>query len=220
MDSGLLKRIAAAIAWLALIGYAVLLAPPDDPQTLDLIQQLSLGQWQGINPLIVALFNAMGIWPLLYAPLLLLDGYQRGFRAWPFAIASFAAGAFALLPYFVFRPLNAGERPATWPPFLQKLDRRWLALPFAAAIGLLTWLALQGNSADFLQQFQSSRFIHVMTLDFGCLTLLFPVLLLEDAQRRGDRWRFWAVLGFLPLLGAVLYQGFRQPLPTDASAAE
>ncbi|WP_338461540.1 hypothetical protein VZH09_11015 [Synechococcus elongatus IITB7] len=214
MDSSLLKRWLAAIAWLALVSYTVLFSPADDPQTWELIRRLSLGQWQGINPLIVALFNAMGLWPLLYGPLLLIDGHQRGWRAWPFAIASFGAGAFALLPYFVFRPLQPGVEPATWPPFLQKLDRRWLALPLAVAIALLGALALHGDPADFVQQFQSSRFIHVMTLDFVCLTLLFPVLLLEDAYRRSDRRRFWAWIGFLPLLGAVIYQGWRFPLPT------
>lgn len=167
-----------------------------------------------MNPLIVALFNAMGLWPLLYGPLLLIDGQQRGWRAWPFAIASFGAGAFALMPYFVLRPLPTGSLPTAWPPFLQKLDRRWLALPLGIAIALLGVLALQGDWADFVQQFQSSRSIHVMTLDFACLTLLFPVLLLEDAQRRGDRRPVWALIGFIPLLGAVIYQAGRLPLPT------
>ncbi|WP_126146991.1 hypothetical protein [Synechococcus elongatus] len=217
MDSSLLKRSLAAIAWLSLVSYTALLAPPDDPQTWDLIRRLSLGQWQGINPLIVALFNAMGLWPLLYGPLLLLDGHQRGWRAWPFAIASFGAGAFALLPYFVFRPLPTGSLPVTWPPLLQKLDRRWLTLPLGIAIALLGLLALQGDLADFVQQFQTSRFIQVMTLDFACLTLLFPVLLLEDAHRRGDRRRIWPLIGFLPLLGAVIYQGWRLPLPKAKS---
>ncbi|NEZ64210.1 hypothetical protein D0962_15665 [Leptolyngbyaceae cyanobacterium CCMR0082] len=37
--------------WLGFVTYAVLLAPPSTPDTLDVICQLSAGQWGQINPL-------------------------------------------------------------------------------------------------------------------------------------------------------------------------
>ena len=39
----------------------------------------------------------MGIWPMVYACVALIDGQGQRVLAWPFAVASFAVGAFALL---------------------------------------------------------------------------------------------------------------------------
>ncbi|WP_353735256.1 hypothetical protein [Okeania sp. SIO2C2] len=63
------------LLWIGFSTYAFLLAPPDQPDTLELIQKLSTGQWENINPLIVSLFNIMGIWPLIYRKI--------GFKASP-----------------------------------------------------------------------------------------------------------------------------------------
>ena len=48
------------VLWLGFIVYAFFLAPPTQPDTFELIQKISLGEWQGINPLIISLFNLMG----------------------------------------------------------------------------------------------------------------------------------------------------------------
>ena len=39
--------------WLGFIAYAAILAPPDDPETLDVILRLSSGQTAELNPLLV-----------------------------------------------------------------------------------------------------------------------------------------------------------------------
>jgi hypothetical protein len=67
-------RICFALIWLAFSLYAFLLAPPPSPDTVRLIVQLSTGQWSDINPLVIALFNLMGVWPLIYCCLLFADG--------------------------------------------------------------------------------------------------------------------------------------------------
>ena len=67
------RRITLFLLWLGFILYAFLLAPPDQPDTLELITKLSTGQWGGINPLVVSLFNLMGIYPLIYSAVLLID---------------------------------------------------------------------------------------------------------------------------------------------------
>jgi hypothetical protein len=74
----LLPRIFLFTFWLGLITYAIALAPPERPDTLDLIIKLSTGQWDGLNPFIITLFNLMGIWPVIYSAVLLFDG--RGQR--------------------------------------------------------------------------------------------------------------------------------------------
>jgi len=92
--------------WITLLLYGFLFAPPQDPQTFELIEQLLFFEIEQINPLIVSIFNLMGILPLMYASLLLIDGHQQQLRAWPFVILSFGVGAFAILPYLAFRKPN------------------------------------------------------------------------------------------------------------------
>jgi len=201
-----MKQISLIGLWLAFVLYAFILAPPDQADTLGLIQRLSTGDWQGINPIIVALFNGMGIWPMVYASLMLMDGQGQKLWAWPFVVASFAVGAFALLPYLAFRQPNPGF-PGPKSSLIRLLDSAWLgAVLSAGVIALWVWALVQGDWADFWQQWQTSRFIHVMSLDFCALWLLFPLLLADDLARRGlnQRWIIPAVLA-LPLVGACGY---------------
>lgn len=71
----------------------------------------------------------------------------------------------------------------------------------------------QGDWSNFIQQWQSSRFIHVMSLDFCLLCLIFPVLLKDDMARRGlkNNALFW-VVALVPLLGSSIYLMIRPPL--------
>ncbi len=194
------------LLWLAFVVYAFGFAPPDRPDTFELIKNLSTAQVDGINPLIVALFNIMGVFPVIYASLLLFDGRMQPIRAYPFVLGSFAVGAFAILPYLALRHPNqsfTGEK--SW--LLKALDSRWVGGSVAiAAIGLVTYGLTQGNWTDFIQQWQTSRFIHVMSLDFCLLCLLFPLILQDDMARRGwdSPGKFWAI-ALIPFLGAAIY---------------
>jgi len=210
------KRISFWLLWLGLIAYAFLFAPPDRPDTLLLIQNLSTGNWDGINPLVIALFNIMGILPIVYACFLLIDGRGQTVRAFPFVIGSFAVGAFALLPYLALRQPNSSfQGEATG--LIRLVDARWTGRAIAlAALGLLTYGITQGNWADFVQQWQTSRFIHVMSLDFCLLCLLIPALLGDDMERRGlkDNGLFWAI-ALTPLLGTLAYLSTRTALQRE-----
>lgn len=211
------QKIGLGLLWIGLIGYAFGLAPPDQPNTFELIQNLSTGQWQGINPAVIALFNIMGIWPLIYGCLVFSDGKMQRVPAWPFAIASFAVGAFALLPYLALRQPNSDWQGANnW--FLRLNDSRWLgAFISLGALILVAWGLVAGDWSDFAHQWQTSRFIHVMSLDFCCLHLLFPILLKDDMARRGftNSAIFWWVV-LLPCLGPAFYLVLRPPLPSLA----
>ncbi|RQH27670.1 DUF2834 domain-containing protein, partial [Okeania hirsuta] len=119
----MLKKIALWLLWIGFSTYAFLLAPPDQPDTLELIQKLSTGQWENINPLIVSLFNIMGIWPLIYSCLMFFDGRGKKIPAWLFSTLSFGVGAFAILPYLGWRQPNpkfSGKKNL----FLNILDSR------------------------------------------------------------------------------------------------
>lgn len=212
-----MKKIALGLLWLGFILYAFLFAPPDRPDTLDLIVNLSTGKWKGINPAIVALFNMMGILPIAYAAFILIDGRGQKIPAYPFAIASFALGAFALIPYLALRQDNTrfyGKKSF----LLEILDSRWLGVLLALGANILIASAIvSGDWHDFIDQWQTHRFIHVMSLDFCLLSLLFPALLGDDMAKRElkNPLIFWGV-SLIPLLGTLLYLSLRPSLPNEA----
>ena len=214
------RKIGFWLLWLGFVTYAFFLAPPDRPDTFELIKHLSTGQLAGMNPLIVALFNIMGVLPVVYSCVLFIDGRMQKIPAWLFATASFAVGALAIVPYLALRePAPSFSGKKTW--LLQLLDSRWLGLVLAiATLGLLFYGIRQGDWTDFVQQWRSSRFIHVMSLDFCLLSLLFPALLQDDMARRGltNQRLFWFV-ALLPLIGAIGYLVLRPPLPQNEGEA-
>jgi hypothetical protein len=156
----------------------------------------------------------MGVLPMIYACFLFIDGKGQKIWAWPFAMGSFGVGAFALLPYLALRQPNPdwqGEKNL----LLKILDFPVTGIVLTVGtIILLGFGLLYGNWADFIQQWQTSRFIHVMSLDFCILCLFFPVLIKDDLARRGikQNWVFWAI-SLVPLFGTLVYLCLRPPLP-------
>lgn len=215
-----LRSLGFGLLWLGFVLYAFLLAPPDQPDTAALIGRLATGDWQGINPAIIAIFNAMGLWPVAYAWVMLGDGHGQKLWAWPFVVGSFAIGAFALLPYLALRqPLS--QPPVEVPRRLAVVSARWPGWGLAVAAALtLSYGLLAGDWADFAQQWQTSRFIHVMTLDFTLLWGLFPALVGADLARRGQAAGPWLGLLAVPLVGASVYVALRSPLQAQITPAE
>ncbi|MBE9063107.1 DUF2834 domain-containing protein [cf. Phormidesmis sp. LEGE 11477] len=207
------RKIFFAALWLGFSLYAFTLAPPQQPDTFDLIVRLSSGQWAEINPAIVALFNLMGVWPLIYACLALIDGTSQKITAWPFVVVSFAVGAFAILPYLALRqPDSTFHSPKTF--LLKLVDSVWTGRAIAlASLLLLTYGVISGNWSDFARQWQTSQFIHVMSLDFCMLCAIVSPLLKDDMARRNlsNPTLFW-IATLIPLLGIAFYLSVRPPL--------
>ncbi|HEY9848211.1 MAG TPA: DUF2834 domain-containing protein [Leptolyngbyaceae cyanobacterium] len=207
------RKLAFWLIWIGLASYAFLLAPPNQPDTLTLIKNLSIGNIEGINPIIVSLFYVMGIWPIIYSCLLFIDGKAQKIPAWPFAVCSFGVGAFAILPYLALRETNqefTGDKNI----FLKILDSRWTGILTAlATIAIASYGLLAGDWNDFIQQWQTNRFINVMSLDFCMLFLLFPTLLGDDmARREVKNPQILRLLSLIPLFGALLYLCLRPNL--------
>ena len=210
------RKIIFALIWVSFISYTFLLAPSASPDTLDLIIDLSTGNLQDINPLVVSLFNLMGILPAAYACLLLFDGRGQKLPAGIFVIGSFGLGAFALLPYLALRESSTvweGEKNLLLKVLESPLTG--IALTFGA-IALLSSGIIYGDWGDFVLQWQTSQFIHVMSLDFSLLSLLFPTLVKDDSIRRGIKNPeiFW-IISFIPLFGALIYLCLRSLLSKE-----
>lgn len=190
--------------WIGFVVYAFGFAPPEGADTFKLIE--SLIRLEG-NPALVAVFNLMGLVPLLYWFLLIPDSHGQKLPAWPFGLGMLAVGAFALLPYLILRRPHDDwpDRKTGWA--VRVFDSRWLALPVVLGIlGLIVWGIGAGDWDAYWEQWRTVRFVHVMTLDFVLLSLLLPFLLADDMRRRGlnSVQQFWAV-SLLPLLGTMVY---------------
>ncbi|MEL4898081.1 DUF2834 domain-containing protein [Crocosphaera sp. Alani8] len=209
----MITKIFLSLLWLGFLVYGFLLAPPNQPDTIELIKNLSTGNWDTINPLIIAVFNSIGLVTVIYANLLFIDGREQKILAWPFAIASLGLGTFAVLPYLVLRQPNpkfSGEKNL----FIKLSDSR--ILHFLLTITLLVfiiWGSISGNWSDFFYEWQNRRFINVMSLDLLCLCLIFPFIIRDDMLRRNinNDALFW-VISLIPLLGSLIYLCFRPSL--------
>jgi hypothetical protein len=218
----MMNKIFFWLLWLGFVGYAAILAPPDRPETLQLIIDLSTGKWAGINPLVIALFNLMGILPMVYAALILIDGKTQRIPAGLFVAASFAVGAFAILPYLALREPNSRSIDAEERSGMMKfVDSRWLGILLSiGTIVLLVYGISRGNWDDFIQQWQTSKFIHVMSLDFCLSILLLPILIRDDIGRRNfANPGTIQLLSLVPLFGGLIYLCIRPSLIDSRSSS-
>jgi hypothetical protein len=197
--------------WLALTIYAIASSFTKTQQgDFELIFQLSTGQLAEINPIIIAIFYIMGIFPIIYAAFILFDSNQK-ISPYPFSAVSFGLGAFALLPYLALRQTDiTWNKSKNW--LLKILDARLTAIASSAAlITLMIWGLTQGNWSDYVAQWQTSQFIHVMSIDFCLLSLLFPAILGDDIKRR-EVAGWLKAIAFIPLFGALIYWCLRPQL--------
>lgn len=210
------RKIIFVSIWLAFVIYAIFfsITSAAGKETLDLIISLSLmNNLEAINPLIIAIFYIMGIYPWVYAAFILFDSEEQKISAYPFFIASIGLGAFALLPYFALRQPNS-----TWKGnknrLLKILDSRLMAIISSIAIiTFILWGLINGNWSDFVAQWHTSQFIHLMSIDFCILSLLLPAILQDDMKRRGIKQeKFFWLTALVPLLGTLIYWCVRPQL--------
>ena len=185
------------LVWLLLVGYAVFLAPGGE--TDPVLSNIFSGQLGEIDPLVLAVFNSLGLFPMVFLTLLLLNDRQK-WPAWPFALLSFGVGAFSLLLYFAFGDRKA-ERGLRTPNWLARFlgSRFWLILL------MLSWIAngltlLQGFSlAAYRDAFFASGLVSVMTVDWFVLWGLSVYTVYRfypEAKLKALAW--------IPIIGPVL----------------
>lgn len=169
-------RVAPAVIWVLLLGLAVFVAPPSE-NTWALVVQLAM--FQGPDPLLVAIFQLMGVWPFWYGRKLWRD---HGLIAL-LALASFAVGAFALMPALALRDPDRPLR--TSPAWLVGLCRSLAvrAVLIAVTVGLAAYGLLFGDWGEALRIGLNDGFVFTYCLDFLALTLMYPVLLAQERRR-------------------------------------
>lgn len=212
-----MTRIVFGSIWLILIIYSITSAiEPSSSSEEDfaLITNLSIGNWEGINTITIAIFCIMGIFPIVYAAFILFDSNKGKISPYPFAIAAFGLGAFSLLPYLALRPANFTEtKEKNW--LLKILDSRFLAISSSLGIIIfLVWGITNGDWSNFLIQRQNSQFVKIMSIDFCVLASLLPALVASDLERRAvESKKFVYLATFIPILGTLIYWCSRPQLP-------
>ncbi|ALF53544.1 hypothetical protein ACX27_12990 [Nostoc piscinale CENA21] len=212
----MMKKLILWLIWVGFIAYIVFFAPPLHlEETLTLLKNILTFNLSAVNPIIVALFSLVGIWLLIYSGLLFIDGRMQQIPFWPFVLAAVGSGILGLLPYLALREPNqefSGQKDA----FLRLLDSRLFGIIVSLSTIVIVAYGLLGDWSDFVQQFQSDRFINGMSLAFCLFCVLFPTVLGDDMARR--RWNspaiFWTV-SLIPLVGILAYLSLRPSLQTN-----
>ena len=209
------RKVVLFLIWVTFVVYTVWLAPLDQPDTLPLVKKLLTFQLEEVNAILTSIFWLMGVWPMIYACLIFADGKMQNFRVWPYFIGSNGIGVICLIPYLILRKSNQ-DFDSRKDYLLKILDSRLTGIfLFLSTIGLLSYAIVAGDWADYIQQFQTRTFVHLISLDFCLMCLTFPLTSLfdDDMARRGlkDSRIFW-VVALVPLFGPLTYICLRPSL--------
>ncbi len=199
------KKIILAGLWIALILYAVFFAPDEKVAGLDdIIDIVSMADH--IDPLIFAVFNLLGVWPVIMGAILLIDARDQKIPAWPFVLGSCALGNFILFPYLILRKENPDFQQGTnW--LVKICDSKILAAVIFAGTCYLMYIGLFTGSLDtFVAEFKINKLVSVMSVDFLLFMVAFPTVLPDDMRRRGMAvdYQFW-LYTVIPVLGPATY---------------
>lgn len=210
------RKLILSITWIGFTAYTLWLAPLDHSYTWFVGKKLLTFQWSELNAFIPALFWLMGIWSMIYGCLMLADGRTQNFRAWTYFVGSNFTGVMCLLPYLIFRKSNQ-DFYGTKDSVLQMFDQRSTGLVLlASALLLVIYAVIAGDWNDYVHQFQTRTFVHLISLDFCLMGLILPItsLFADDiARRKIQNTRVLSSLAFIPLFGPLLYLCLRPPLP-------
>ena len=204
-----MRRAICLGAVVALNAHSLLTMPSWQPDTWERIVAMALRDFDAVEPAEFVVFVWFGMWSLLLAALILLDGEVRKLPAWPFAFSSMVLGPSMVLLYQAFR--GDAQRPRASRTRLAALaGSPWVGVVIAAiSLGAL-W---DGRGADLGQlwlRFQTDYFTHAMIVDEALFAVLVPVFVADDLRRTGrtSAW-IWAS-GLIPILGACGYLATRK----------
>jgi hypothetical protein len=175
-------RVFVMAVWAALFVQAVFFAPPSE-DTGALMLRMFL--FQGPDPWLDATFNLMGLWPLLYARIL-MRGTGRAILPKLPPWIGMAIGAFIILPAVALR--RFGAAPDDDPTWVRRFcESDWLGNTLAA-IGFLLLLygGWFGDLAVLREWFWKDGFVHTYLLDFSALAVGYVALVTTERSAEED----------------------------------
>jgi hypothetical protein len=214
----MIRRAIYLSAFVALNAHSFLTMPGWQPDTWNRVAAMATRDFSAVEPAAYAVFVLYGMWSLLLAALILIDGEGRSLRAWPFALSTMVLGPSMVFLYQAFRPGEAATPLAR--TTLEKIARWPLLGIVIAAITLgALWDGRSGDLDALWTQFQTDYLTHAMLVDEALFLILVPILVAQDRRRagRGRAW-VWVCLA-LPIFGVCAYLTGRRDAPGLVSSA-
>ncbi|USK90441.1 hypothetical protein [Rossellomorea marisflavi] len=182
------------LVWLLLILYTIFLAPGSGRDVI--FHALIRGEFSNVEPLVVTIFSLLGVFPLLFASILLQD---RRSGAWPFVLLSMGTGAFSLLPYFHLRGRFKEIEKIVTPVWLMRVTSSRSFIGIIVALFILSLLPLTGGISlnAYGDAFMQSSLVSVMTVDF---LILVPLSWYAMKRFRGIS----SPVAFIPIIGPAV----------------
>jgi len=144
------------ILYVMFVSYSLISMVSNRTVSLDF---LALFQLQG-DPLLVMVFNMLGVFPIYYVFVLSTYEKQKSFIYILFGLG-FMLGAFAIIPGLLL--LKGNQKSLK--PFQEKM---FILLPILLLLMSIIGV-LFGNISDYIQLFLKDQFVHIMTIDFFVL---------------------------------------------------
>jgi hypothetical protein len=198
-----LIRVSTCLLWIVVLFLLIFGGPPKSVAQDQQLMQLLSFDWTGLSAWKVALFNLLGVWPMLMAVFLWPERQRVPY--WPFGGLSFVLGMYALMPYFIFRTSQSARKEDAVNRWLNKKSTLLVLLLVSSA--LFIYGLVFGDAGVFWQELKSEHFVFAMSLD-ALLFQAFALLLLHQDRRRlcWQPGRSLALLFYaLPLLGVIFY---------------
>ncbi len=200
----MLRRAIYLGAFVALNAHSLLTMPAWQPDTWNRVVAMMTRDFSAVEPAAYAVFVLYGMWSLLLAALILIDGEGRSPPAWPFALSTMVLCPSMVFLYQALRSEKAGTlRGRT---ALEKIARSpFLGVGIAAITLGALWEGRNGDLGGLWVQFQTDYLTHAMLVDEALFLILVPILVAQD-RRRSGRGRSWVWVSLaLPIFGACAY---------------
>ncbi|WP_059350986.1 hypothetical protein [Bacillus coahuilensis] len=152
--------------WLLFVFYSIFLAPGASGSDDQIFINLISGQFEPVPSLVVVVFSLLGLYPLLFAKLL-LENDNGKVPAWPFIIASFGLGAFSLLLYYQLHQFFPSHKQIERTPKKLKRflnTRLFFVILFVLTIICFIPITTNPSLTDYYEAFNQSHLVSVMTI--------------------------------------------------------
>ena len=207
------KKILLALFWTAGWIHVFAGSPTGGASVTETIVGIMQPDADAYDPLVFAVFNMLGIWPLIMVAVLASDTQGR-LKAWPFSFSSMVLGNSALYIYLFLRKV---QKPFVGPKtaIVRFAESRTLALGLLVlTLALIFYGLTEGSFSAFVETWQVNSFVNAMTIDFILFPVAFAAVLADDMRRRNMSTNalFW-FYALVPGLGAVIYLAVRPSLP-------